>query len=65
MSRTLMLLSLVVVSSPFAGSKDKPKTLPAQVLQAQTILVAINPDAGEPLTDPAPIAPPEKTSRKR
>jgi len=48
-----MLLSLVVVSSPFAGSKDKPKTLPAQVLQAQTILVVINPDAGEPLTDPA------------
>jgi len=52
MSRTLMLLLLVVVSSPLASSKDKTKTLPAQVLQAQTILVVISPDAGEPVTDP-------------
>lgn len=52
MSRTLMLLLLVVVSSPFANSKDKPKTLPAQVLSAETVLVVIDPDAGEPLTDP-------------
>ena len=53
MSRTLMLLLLVVVSNPFASSKEKAKILPAQVLQAQTILVIINPDAGEPLNDPA------------
>lgn len=53
MSRTLMLLLLVVVSSPFAISKNKAKTLPAQVLHAQTILVVIDPYAGEPLTDPA------------
>jgi len=52
MSRVLMLGLLVVVSSPFANSKDKPKTLPAQVLHAETILVVIDPDAGEPLTDP-------------
>lgn len=50
MSRTLLLL-LVVVLSPFASSKDK--TLPAQVLQAQTILVVIDPYAGEPLKDPS------------
>jgi hypothetical protein len=56
MSRTRMLLLLVVLSMPFAfsaGSKDKAKTLPAQVLQAQTILVVISPDAGEPLADPS------------
>lgn len=52
MSRNLTLLLLLVVSSPFAFSKDKPKPLPAQVLHAQTILVVIDPDAGEPLTDP-------------
>src|SRR5689334_18702148 len=53
MSRTLMLLLLVVVSAPFASSKDKAKTLPAVVLHAQTILVVIDPYAGEPLTDPS------------
>lgn len=52
MSRTLLLL-LVVVLSPFASSKDKAKTLPAQVLKAQTILVVIDPYAGEPLKDPS------------
>src|SRR5689334_13259401 len=53
MSRTLMLLLLVVVSAPFASPKDKAKTLPAQVLHAQTILVVISPYAGEPVTDPS------------
>jgi hypothetical protein len=52
MSRTLMLLLLVAVSSPFAGAKNRAKLLPAQVVQARTILVVIDPDAGEPLTDP-------------
>src|SRR5262249_14931593 len=49
MSRTCVLLLLVVVSSPRASSKDKTKTLPAQVLHAQTILVVSSPDAGEPV----------------
>jgi hypothetical protein len=52
MSRILILLLLVAVSSPFAGAKDKPRPLPAQVLNAQTIFVAIDPYAGEPLSDP-------------
>ena len=52
MARILTLLLLVVLSSPFAISKDKPKTLPAQVLQAQTIFVVINPDSGEPVANP-------------
>jgi hypothetical protein len=52
MSRLLTLLLLIVVSSPFVDSKDKPKTLPAQVLRAETIFVVIDPDAGEPLTNP-------------
>ena len=52
MSRTLILLLLVAVLSPFAGAKDKAKILPAQVVHARTILVVIDPDAGEPVTDP-------------
>lgn len=52
MSRTLVMVLLVVVSSPLAWSKDKPKVLPANVLHAQTILVVIDPDAAEPVTNP-------------
>jgi len=52
MSRIWMLVLLIALSSPFASSKDKPKTLPPQVLHAETILVVIDPDAGEPLTNP-------------
>jgi hypothetical protein len=52
MSRILILLLLVCISSSFAGAKDKPRPLPAQVLNAQTIFVAIDPYAGEPLSDP-------------
>jgi hypothetical protein len=47
-----MLLLTVALVSPFAASKDKFKPLPAQVLHAQTILVVIDPDAGEPVTAP-------------
>jgi hypothetical protein len=37
----------------FANAKDKDKAvLPADVLRAQTVLVVIMPDAGEPLADP-------------
>ena len=52
MSRSWMLLLLFAVSSSLASSKDKPKTLPPQVLHAETILVVIDPNAGEPLTNP-------------
>jgi hypothetical protein len=52
MSRSLTLLLLGAMSIPFAAAKDKPKLLPAKVLHAQTILVVIDPDAGEPLSDP-------------
>lgn len=50
--RSFTLLLLIIVLSPSAQSKDKPKALPAQVLHAETIFVVINPNAGEPLTDP-------------
>ena len=53
MSRIWILILLVALSSPFAISKDKTTTLPLQVLHAETILVVIDPDAGEPLTNPA------------
>src|SRR5919109_1562335 len=36
----------------FAIPKDKPRLLPAPVLQAQTIFVVINPDSGEPVGNP-------------
>ena len=53
MSRTLTLLLLIALSTTFALAKDKARpSLPARVLQAQTILVVIDPNAGEPLTDP-------------
>ena len=51
MSRTPTLLLLIALSASFAAAKDKVK-LPAQVLHAQTILVVVDPNAGEPLTDP-------------
>ena len=45
----LLLLLLV----PFADGKNKKKqVLPDYVLNAETILVVIHPDAGEPLTSP-------------
>jgi len=52
MSRIWILFLFVAISSPFTSSKDKPKTLPPQVLRAESILVVIDPDAGEPLTNP-------------
>jgi hypothetical protein len=39
----IVLLSLLI---PFAHAKDKKKILPAYVLQARTVLVVIDPDAG-------------------
>ncbi len=47
-------VSLVLFLIPFALAKDKDKILfPADVLNAQTAIVIIHPDAGEPVTDPA------------
>jgi hypothetical protein len=53
MSRTSVLFSVALLLTSFATAKDKNKAvLPAYVLNAQTVLVVINPEAGEPLTDP-------------
>jgi len=53
MSRTRLLLALVLVLSLGAGAKDKKKViLPADILRAETVLVVIQPDAGEPVNDP-------------
>jgi hypothetical protein len=52
--RTYFLLgsALLLVSAPaFSKKKEKP-ALPDVVLKAQTVLVLIQPDAAEPLTDP-------------
>ena len=46
-----LLLTLLLV--PLADAKNKKKqVLPDVVLKAQTVLVVIHPDAGEPLTSP-------------
>jgi hypothetical protein len=53
MSRTSVLFSVVLLLGNFGNAKDKNKAvLPAYVLNAQNVFVIINPDAGEPLTDP-------------
>ncbi len=49
-SAPVLLAFLLVL---FASAKEKDKViLPADVLQAQTVLVVIMPEAGEPLADP-------------
>ena len=49
---SLLLLAALLVVVP-AGAKEKKKpTLPEYVLKATTVLVVVNPDAGEPLDDP-------------
>jgi hypothetical protein len=46
-----VLLVLLIV--PFVSAKDKKKpALPAYILQAQTVLVMVDPDAGEPVNHP-------------
>jgi hypothetical protein len=52
MPRVFVLLSIILLA-PLTGARDKNKAvLPAEILKAQTVLVVINPEAGEPLTDP-------------
>jgi hypothetical protein len=46
-----VLLLALVVTPAIAKDKNKP-TLPAYVLQAQTVLVIVDPDAGEPVDQP-------------
>jgi hypothetical protein len=54
MSRMSVLLSVALLLAPFTSAKDKNKAiLSAEVLRAQTALVVINPEAGEPLMDPS------------
>lgn len=53
MSRKSALLPLAFVLFHFANAKEKDKIgLPADVLKAQTVVVVILPEAGEPLADP-------------
>ena len=49
LSALLLLAALVV---PLAIAKDKKPALPEYVLRAQTVLVVIDPDAGEPVDQP-------------
>lgn len=51
MPRIAFALALACLVSSSAFSKDKV-ILPADVVVAETVLVAIEPDAGEPLTSP-------------
>jgi hypothetical protein len=47
-----VLVAAVLLVVPGYSKNKKKQTLPDQVLKAQTVLVVIQPDAGEPLTDP-------------
>ena len=52
---SLLLLSIMLGGLAVAKDKDKDKTksaLPEDVLRAQTVLVVIDPDAGEPVNNP-------------
>jgi hypothetical protein len=51
--RIRLLLSLVLVFACFASANNKKKeTLPAEVLNAQTVVVLIDPDAGMSTSEP-------------
>jgi hypothetical protein len=52
-ARISIFLLVLLVSAPLAPAKNKKKqVLPDYVLKAQTVVVVIHPDAGEPLTNP-------------
>lgn len=46
------LILLFLIAIPFAPAKDKKEILPAYVLQARTVLVVIDPDAGVSPSNP-------------
>ena len=50
--RLTSLFALVLLFSAFALTKDKKTKVPEYVLQAQTVIVAIEPNVGEPLDTP-------------
>ena len=50
--RLSALLALALLAGAPAFAKDKKPVLPEYVLRAQTVLVVIDPDAGEPLDQP-------------
>jgi hypothetical protein len=51
--RLSIVLPFLLLLIPLADAKNKKKQLlPDYVLNAQTVLIVINPDAGEPLTNP-------------
>jgi len=52
-ARMVVFFLAVLVLPPFGHAKNKKKqVLPDYVLRAQTVLVVIHPDPGEPVTDP-------------
>lgn len=51
--RMSIFFLVLLVLAPLADAKNKKKqALPDYVIKAQTVLVVIHPDAGEPLTNP-------------
>jgi hypothetical protein len=48
---SLVILTVLLIAPALAKDKHKA-SLPAYVLQARTVLVVVNPDAGEPLDEP-------------
>jgi len=50
--RVRLLLSIVLVFACFAAANKKKDTLPAEVLNAQTVVVLVDPDAGVSTSEP-------------
>lgn len=50
--RTALIWLTLLVVLPFAAAKDKKQVLPGYVLKAETVEVVIQPDAGEPVSNP-------------
>jgi hypothetical protein len=48
----ILALAVCTVASNFSAAKEKKSTLPAYVLEAQTVFVMIDPDAGTAVNDP-------------
>ena len=48
----ILALAVCIVASNFSAAKEKKSTLPAYVLQAQTVFVMIDPDEAIPVNDP-------------